>query len=167
MRRLKTVAIRCDFPECNFLFAAGILPSTAPRQQQMGDKQGFDDRFNDGLFAASLHNSKKGRPKQWPKSVSEMRGHTSYENQGMSTGDHDTGYSNHMGRRPYLAQSQLGQHDKRAPAPAQKQAPVSDTDGQDIDYSDFITRRIPSPTYTGRSSNYGGRRTPGPWVWNM
>ena len=38
----------------------------------------YDDAFNDSLFATTLNNSTLTRPKMWPSSVSEMRGHTSY-----------------------------------------------------------------------------------------
>jgi hypothetical protein len=66
----------------------------------MGDSQGFDDQFNDGLFRASLHTSKLTRPRMWPKSVSEMRNYTSYGSEGMAN-DYDTGHSSFMMRRPY------------------------------------------------------------------
>ena len=64
----------------------------------MGD-QGFDDQFNDGLFKTTLHNSSLRRPSMWPKSVSEMRHHTSYAGQGMPR-EQDTGHSDFMIRRP-------------------------------------------------------------------
>lgn len=67
----------------------------------MGDDQGFDDQFNDGLFRTSLNNSRLERPRMWPKSVSEMRHHTSYGGQVMSS-NHDTGHSAYMVRRPYV-----------------------------------------------------------------
>ncbi len=70
----------------------------------MGD-QGFDDQFNDGLFVTSLHTSIRQRPRMWPKSVSEMRGHTDYGNQGMN--DWDTAHSDFMARRPYYQQAQF------------------------------------------------------------
>ena len=66
----------------------------------MGDDQGFDDQFNDGLFRTSLNNSRLKRPHMWPKSVSEMRSHTAYGGQGMS-GSHDTGHSTYIAQRPY------------------------------------------------------------------
>lgn len=46
-------------------------------------EEGFDDAFNEGLCRTSIRTSALARPKQYPKSVSEMRGHTSYENQSM------------------------------------------------------------------------------------
>jgi hypothetical protein len=64
----------------------------------MGDEQGYDDQFNDGLFQATLNNSGLSRPHKWPKSVSEMRHHTTYGFQGMSS-DQDTAHSDYMGRR--------------------------------------------------------------------
>jgi hypothetical protein len=66
----------------------------------MGDNQGFDEQFNDGLFRTSLNNSRLTRPHMWPKSVSEMRRHTFYGGQGMSS-NHDIGHSAYMVRRSY------------------------------------------------------------------
>jgi len=68
----------------------------------MGDEQGYDDQFNDGLFQTTLHASRRERPDMWPKSVSEMRNHTSYGGQGMTPG-HETGHSDYVGRRPYAS----------------------------------------------------------------
>ena len=64
----------------------------------MGDDQGYDDQFNDGLFRTTYHTSKQERPKMWPKSVSEMRHHTSYGGQGMARSN-DAAYSEYMDRR--------------------------------------------------------------------
>lgn len=47
------------------------------------DAVGYDDQFNDGLFRSTLNASRLERPRMWPKSVSEMRHHTSYGGQGM------------------------------------------------------------------------------------
>jgi hypothetical protein len=66
----------------------------------MGDDQSFDDQFNDGIFRTSLNASRLERPKMWPKSVSEMRPHTSYGEQAMHS-NHETGHSAYMLRRPY------------------------------------------------------------------
>ena len=71
----------------------------------MGDENSYDDQFNDGLFRTTLHASRRDRPGMWPKSVSEMRGHTSYGGQGMALG-HDTAHSRYMERRPYIAKPQ-------------------------------------------------------------
>ena len=75
----------------------------------MGDNQGFDDQFNDGVFRTALHTSKLTRPKMWPKAVSEMRKHTSYGGQGMAA-NHDTGHSNYMVRRPYVPRGTMQFH---------------------------------------------------------
>lgn len=69
----------------------------------MDGSQGFDDQFDDGLLRTNLNNSRLERPRMWPKSVSEMRRYTSYGGQGMS-GNHDTGHSTYMTRRPYNSQ---------------------------------------------------------------
>jgi hypothetical protein len=78
----------------------------------MGDDQGFDDQFNDGLFRTSLNNTRLERPRMWPKSVSEMRQHTSYGGQGMSS-NHDTGHSTYMVRRPYVPRGEWHFHHGR------------------------------------------------------
>ncbi len=56
--------------------------------------------FDDGLFRVSHHNTARARPHMWPKSVSEMRHHTSYSNQGMKPAspqnDRETAYSDRV-----------------------------------------------------------------------
>jgi len=69
----------------------------------MGDSQGFDNMFNDGLFRTGLHTSIRARPPMWPAAVTEMRKHTFYGGQGMSS-NHDVGYSTYVTKRPYVAQ---------------------------------------------------------------
>lgn len=64
----------------------------------MGDEQGYDDQFNDGLFQATVRNGKRDRPGMWPKSVSEMRQHTQYTGQGPAP-DREDAHSNFMTRR--------------------------------------------------------------------
>ena len=64
----------------------------------MGDEQGYDDQFNDGLFQATVHNGRRDRPGKWPKSVSEMRQHTVYTGQN-SVPDRGDAHSNFMTRR--------------------------------------------------------------------
>lgn len=64
----------------------------------MGDSQSFDDQFNDGLFRTTLSVSSLNRPNVWPKSVSEMRGHTSFDGQGISASS-ETSHSDFMQRR--------------------------------------------------------------------
>ena len=71
----------------------------------MGD-QGFDDQFNDGLFTTGFHASVRRCPRQWPKSVSEMRQHTSYEGQGMDDTS-ESAYSDYQSKR--TAPRPLGQ----------------------------------------------------------
>ena len=58
----------------------------------------YDDAFNDGLFATSLNNSSLTRPKLWPSSVSEMRGHTSFAT-APQLNHLDTGHSSFMMQR--------------------------------------------------------------------
>jgi hypothetical protein len=58
----------------------------------------MDDQFNDGIFKASFSAGKRERPAGWPKSVSEMRGHTAFGTQGLADRD-DTGHCTHMLRR--------------------------------------------------------------------
>jgi hypothetical protein len=65
----------------------------------MGDDRGFDDRFDDGLFRTSLNNSRRARPRKWPKSVSEMRPYTVYGGQGMH-GSHVTEHSAYSVHHP-------------------------------------------------------------------
>lgn len=65
----------------------------------MGDESGYDDQFNDGLFGLTLHASKRARPDMWPKSVSEMRGNTSYGEQKMTGDQSETWHSDYMARR--------------------------------------------------------------------
>ena len=69
----------------------------------MGDSQGFDNMFNDGLCKTGLHTSIRARPLMWPASMTEMRKHTFYGGQGMST-NHDVGHSTYVTKRPYVAQ---------------------------------------------------------------
>jgi hypothetical protein len=66
--------------------------------------EGFDDQFNDGVFRNSLNNSRLTRPQMWPKSVSEMRVHTSFAGQGMPT-QNEAAHSEFMERRPYNQRS--------------------------------------------------------------
>lgn len=67
----------------------------------MGDDQeGYDDMFNDGLFATTLRTTKRERPHMWPKSASEMRPHTTYTEQKTTDGYGDGDWhSNYMLRR--------------------------------------------------------------------
>ena len=44
----------------------------------MGDR-GFDEQFDDGVFAFGLRSSACRRPSAWPRSVSEMRSLTLYD----------------------------------------------------------------------------------------
>jgi len=74
----------------------------------MNDSQGYDDQF-DGHHRISLHNSRRERPDKWPKSVSEMRHHTSYGGQGMDV-RHDTGHSVYMARRPLAYAPRVARH---------------------------------------------------------
>lgn len=85
-----------------FLSAAGIaLPAGA-----MSSDQGYDDQFDGGLFRVGLHASARAQPRMWPKSVSEMRRHTSYGGQGLAPG-YETSHSDFMRRRPYHALARL------------------------------------------------------------
>jgi len=71
----------------------------------MGD-EGFDDQFDDGLFHATLHGSRRERPDQWPRSVSEMRGHTAHDQKSTSNGAlSDIAHSDQMTHRQAKQQS--------------------------------------------------------------
>jgi hypothetical protein len=94
----------------------------------MGEES-YDDQFNDGLFRTNTNNSALRRPKQWPKSVSEMRGRTDYGNQGMSAG-WDTALSNYSASRPYNQRAQLGQPRTRYSQPRQAPMPWQQRDQQ-------------------------------------
>lgn len=60
-----------------------------------------DDQFNDGVFLRTMNTSNVVRPNVWPKSVSEMRKHTSYTSQNLNAHDgHDTGISNYKVKTP-------------------------------------------------------------------
>jgi hypothetical protein len=77
----------------------------------MGDAQGFDNMFNDGLFKTGLRTSIRQRPSKWPAAVTEMRKHTFYGGQGMSK-DHDVGHSTYTTSRHNMTQQS-----KPAPPP--------------------------------------------------
>lgn len=58
------------------------------------------DDYSDGIFAAGRHNTQLTRPEKWPSSVSEMRKHTSYANQGMSmAAGYDTAHQTYAEKR--------------------------------------------------------------------
>jgi hypothetical protein len=82
----------------------------------MGDEQGYDDQFDDGVFRSTLHASARQRPCMWPRSVSEMRNHTTYWWQGMPAG-HDTGYSDHVTRGRCPQAQHQGHHPQHLDRP--------------------------------------------------
>lgn len=65
---------------------------------------GFDDMFDDPYFRGVLSSSARVAPAParglFPKSVSEMRGHTRTHLEGVGASQ-DTGFSGHILRRPY------------------------------------------------------------------
>lgn len=67
----------------------------------MGESEGFDDMFDRGFFRNSLHNTSRSRPTNWPRSVSEMRGLTLYDQQGLDLDATADKFSNYSGQRPY------------------------------------------------------------------
>jgi hypothetical protein len=67
----------------------------------MGESEGFDDMFDRGFFRNSLHNTSRSRPTNWPRSVSEMRGLTSYDQQGLDLDAMADKFSSYSGQRPY------------------------------------------------------------------
>ena len=67
----------------------------------MSSQKSYDDQFNDGLFRTTLNVSKLTRPGKWPKSVSEMRGNTTYDGQGMAGDRHDADHGRYaMAKAP-------------------------------------------------------------------
>ena len=66
-----------------------------------GERGPAEDHIDNKIYRHSLHNTKIARPQHWPKSVSEMRRHTSYLGQELNSGKHDTDHSKYVMRRPY------------------------------------------------------------------
>jgi hypothetical protein len=99
-----SAAIRAEFPGSGcfkfgtirrFILRTNSGARDHPMNSASESEPGFDDQFNDGVFDVSRRNTRLVRPEMWPKSVSEMRQHTSYDGQGMHR-DADVGYSNYM-----------------------------------------------------------------------
>lgn len=78
----------------------------------MSNEQGFDDQFNEGLFRTTLNNTRLERPGQWPRSVSEMRHHTSYGGEAM-TNKHDAEHSAYVVRTPQAPNGEWHYHHGR------------------------------------------------------
>ena len=57
--------------------------------------------FNDGMLKIARASSGLQRPKQWPKHVSAMRSHTSYEGQLAGDGHSPSFYSDYMTMRAH------------------------------------------------------------------
>ncbi len=96
----------CDPYDYNPYGGSAFGPSEAGYNGGVGrGGKGFDDEFNDGIFNIALRGTSRSRPQKWPGSVSEMRKHTSYANQGMprddGASDTSDSYSVYMERRPY------------------------------------------------------------------
>lgn len=70
------------------------------------DAEGFDDLFNPGLFRTGLAAGTRARPRAWPRSVSEMRGHVSFAGQGLGPDATDHAFSQYAGARPYERRAQ-------------------------------------------------------------
>jgi len=81
----------------------------------MGDEQGYDDQFNDGLFRKAVHISQRERPAMWPTNVTGMRRHTSHEQGGGAAFGRDTAHSNYRCRGQVAQQTPLYQQGQPRP----------------------------------------------------